>query len=527
MQTVGEALQQARRLAATGKLFEAEVIHRRLVEALPDAAQAWGELGVFYLSANRPDAAIEPLSRAIQLDPKHGGYQGAMGAAHRLLGHSSDAVSAFERALTIGPPTAALHNNLALAQKDAGQHDAALVNFDAALAMQPNYQTGHYNRGNFLLGMERAEEAAASFERAVELDPQDAAAHCSLGVAYFDLVRFDDALAALDRALALRPGYPEARRNQALVWFSRGEYAKAWPAFESRLQCEDFAQRDYDQPRWNGTSLAGQTLLVHAEQGLGDTLQFVRYLPLAAQAAKRVWFEPRESLRPLLAESGFGQYLLPDGELPDFDVHASLLSLAGFLPDHRGQPIWPGPYLQAPAQRVAHWAARLHETPAFKVGIAWAGNPDHPHDRARSARLTRFAPLGEVPGLQLVSLQKGPGQEQLDDLTEPWRPLDLFREADPSVDPFVETAAIIANLDLIVSVDTAVAHLAAALGTPVWLALAYAPDWRWRIEGATTPWYPDMRLFRQPTAGAWNEVFAKIGTELSRLVDPTASDAGR
>jgi Flp pilus assembly protein TadD len=515
--TVGEAFEQARKLAVSGQLAEAEVIYRRLVDLLPQAPDVWGALGIFYLEAGRPDAATGPLERATELAPTHGPYFGALGASYRALNRHEDAVRAFGRALAIGPPAPELYGNLALAQVKAGLGEEALANFDRALAMRDDYQTGHFNRGMALLSMNRPAEAAASFERAVELAPADAGAQCGLGMACFELARFDDALAAYDRALAINPRYHEARRNQALVWFARREYRRAWAAIESRTECEDYLKRTFSEPRWDGSSLAGRTILVHAEQGLGDSLHFVRYLPLAAKAARRVWFDPPPALRPLLIQSGFGEFLLPADEKPPFDVQAPLLSLAGYLPDDRGEPFWPGPYLHADPQLVEHWREKLGALSGLKVGIAWAGNSAYGYDHYRSTRLANFVPLAAIPGVQWISLQLGAGREQVADVAEGMKVIDLGPDFDTANGAFMDAAAVIDQLDLVISVDTSIGHLAGALGKPVWLALPFVADWRWGASGDSSAWYPATRLFRQPTLNDWAPVFAQMGDALRLL----------
>jgi tetratricopeptide (TPR) repeat protein len=517
--TVGEAFEQARQLTAAGQLGEAEVIYRRLVELLPQAPDVWGSLGIFYLDAGRPDAAIAPLEKATELAPTHGPYFGALGASYRALNRHEDSVRAFGRALEIGPAAPELYGNLALAQVKAGHAAEGLANFDRALAMRGDYQTGHFNRAMALLSMNRPAEAAAGFERAVQLAPLDAGAHCGLGMAYFELARFDEALAAYGRALALNPRYHEVRRNQALVWFARREYHKAWPAFESRIECEDYAKRSFTEPRWDGSPLAGQTILLHAEQGLGDTLHFVRYLPLAAKAAKRVWFDPPASLRPLLVQSGFDEYLVPEGELPPFDVHAPLLSLGGHLPDDRGEPFWPGRYLRADSQLVAQWRERLGMLAGLKVGIAWAGNAAYGYDHYRSTRLANFAPLASIPGVNWISLQLGAGREQIGEVADRMRVIDLGPDFDTRGGAFMDAAAVIEQLDLVISVDTAIGHLAAALGKPVWLALAFVADWRWGATGESSAWYPATRLFRQQSFNDWTPVFAQMAEALRPLAE--------
>jgi hypothetical protein len=258
-------------------------------------------------------------------------------------------------------------------------------------------------------------------------------------------------------------------------------------------------------------------MLVYAEQGLGDTLQFVRYLPLAAKTAKRVWFDPPQALRPLLVQSGFGEYLVPEGPLPAFDVQAPLLSLGGYLPDDRGVPYWPGSYLRADSQLIEHWRDRLRSLPGVKVGLVWAGNTAYGYDHYRSINLAKFAPLGAIPGVSWISLQLGAGREQIGEVADRMRVIELDPEFYTQVGAFNDTAAVIENLDLTISVDTSVAHLAGALGKPVWLALSTVADWRWTASGAATAWYPGTRLFRQQSFNDWTPVFAQIGEALVQL----------
>jgi Flp pilus assembly protein TadD len=513
--TVAETRAQAQDHVAAGRWNEAESIYRLLVSQFPDAADAWGWLGLFYLDAGRPADAVEPLTRATALEPGHGGYHGALGYAAMLTSRRAEAIAAFRRALEIGPPKPELHNNLALALEDAGQHDEALMQFDAALAMQPDFQDAIFNRGKLLLRMGRFADAAATLEQCVSLAAVDAAAHCHLGMAYFNLARFDAAMASFERALALEPRYADARRNRGLLQFLRGDYVRGWSSFAARIEGHDFAKRHPEGRLWDGSPLAGRALCVYAEEGLGDVLQFVRYLPLAAQSAARVWFEPYEQLRPLLAHSGLGSYLYSGDAPPAIELYLPLMSLAQHLPDGSGRPYWAGAYLSAEPSLAATWGARIAGVTGLKVGIVWAGSPIFPLDRARSAGLAAFEPLARVAGVQLVCLQKGNARGQLAD--SPWRSSIVDLGDQPTVDAhaFCETAAIIENLDLVISVDTAVGHLAGAMGKPVWLALPYVPDWRWLHTGETTAWYPTMRLFRQTSPGDWAGVFERMAGALS------------
>jgi tetratricopeptide (TPR) repeat protein len=449
------------------------------------------------------------------VEPAVAAYHGNRGVVYRTLQRHDDAVASLKRARQLGPASHELLNNLAMALKDVGQHDAAVQTLDEALRLQPDYATGYFNRGNVLLDVGRLDEAIASYRRALALEPSDAGAYCKLGVAYYDLQRYDEALDAFDRALQIQPHYPEVRRNRALVWLVRGEYDRAWREFEWRLECEGFHKRVFPQPPWDGSPLAGRTLLVHREQGLGDTLQFVRYAPLVEEAGGRALLEVQPALWPLLRASGYGRWLVRlDGPLPPFDVHAPLMTLAGYLPDRGGQPVWRGEYLSADPVLVEQWRQRLAGEKGYRVGIVWAGNPDHPHDRFRSIALSHWAPLGAIEGVRLISLQKGAGLQQLASEPASTNIVELGNSLDDETGAFMDSAAVMKNLDLVITVDTSLAHLAGGLGVPVWVPLQLSPDWRWLAHGSTTAWYPSMRLFRQRQFNDWPPVMGEIAQQL-------------
>jgi tetratricopeptide (TPR) repeat protein len=516
--TFDEALQRARQWLSAGDFAQAEAIYRQLLEAAPQAGQLWHELGLVQMQAQRPDIAVESLQKAAMLDPGSAACHSNLGAAYRLLQRPYEAVASFERASKLAPPTAELRNNLALALKDSGQTDAALRTFDEALNIRPDYANGHFNRGNLLLDVGRLDEAVASYRRAIALRPDDAGAHCKLGVAYYDLGQLDQALECFESALQFQPNYPEVRRNRALAWLAQGEYSKGWSEYEWRFECEGFAQRSFAQPRWDGSPLAGRKLLVYAEQGLGDTLQFVRYLPLVEASGGQIRFEVQPALAPLLAQAGFGRWFLAPDAVADFDVHAPLLSLAGFLPSRGCEPFWERPYLAAEPQLVASWEGRVRAIGGFRVGIVWAGNPDHPHDRFRSVRLAEFAPLAAIPGVRLINLQKGAGRRQLADSAAGFDVVDWGDALDEAAGAFMDTAAVMQHLDLVIAVDTAIAHLAGGLGVNVWVPLQVSPDWRWLTQGERTAWYPSMCLFRQHDFDCWPPVFAEMASQLRSLV---------
>lgn len=517
--TYGELLSEARRLLGARRFEAADGIYRQLVTAVPQAPDAWHELGLLQVEAGRPEAAVEFVERAIALAPTNAAYQSNLGAIFRKLERSDEALACFERAVQLSPaPSAPMLSNLALALKSAGRESEALAVYDQAIAQQPDYATGHFNRANLLLTIGRVDEAVAAYRQAVELAPNDAEAHYRLGIAYYDLGQHEAALACWQQALTLRPNYPEAHRNRALVLLREGQYAAGWAEWEYRFACEGFVTRPCPEPRWDGQAAPGRRLLLHTEQGLGDTLQFIRYVAPVRELADSLLAEVQAPLLPLLAASGYGPLLTKQGEQTSCDVQCPLLSVPFALAGRHDEPYWNGPYLKPSAHLASKWESRVRETDDLQVGISWAGNPDHPHDRFRSLRLAELAPLARIPGVRLISLQKGAAAEQMAELPADAPVVDFGESFDATSGSFMDTAAVIKHLDLVISVDTAIGHLAGGMGTPVWLMVEHTPDWRWRLSGAQTPWYPTMRLFRQRQLHVWDDVFRDVEQQLQQLV---------
>jgi hypothetical protein len=301
-----------------------------------------------------------------------------------------------------------------------------------------------------------------------------------------------------------------------MAWLLGGHFERGWPEYEWRWRGNEAVFAPLNQPLWDGSALEGRTILLHAEQGLGDTIQFIRYARLVrARGGTVVVACPTPLIQLLTGCAGIDQ-LIPQGSiLPPFDVYAPLLSLPGILGTSLGSVPAEVPYLVADAELERHWREKLGPLRAFKIGIAWQGNPGYLGDSFRSIPLTHFATLARVEGVRLFSLQKGPGSEQLSALGDLFPVTDLGSQLDNATGAFVETAAVMKSLDLIITSDTAVAHLAGALGVPVWVALPAVPDWRWMLDRADSPWYPTMRLFRQTAWGQWESVFARLASAVS------------
>ncbi len=384
--------------------------------------------------------------------------------------------------------------------------------------MRAGYANGHFNRGNLLYDIGRIDEAVAAYRRALELEPRDAAAWARLGAAYYDQGDTDAALECYGRALDIQPDYPAARRSRGVIWLARGEFVRGWAELEYRLECGDSATPTITGPRWFGGPLAGRTLFLHAEQGLGDTLHFIRYVPLAAACGGPLKLGVQTRLMPLVRQSGFGQGLLAPGDPLAFDLQCPLMSVPAYLPDTSGKPYWGGAYLRAKPELVDAWQPRIAALGGFKVGIVWGGSPAHPADRFRSVHLRQFAPLAAIDGVRLVSLQHGPSRAQIAEVAREFEVVDLGDDLDRTAGAFMDSAAVIEHLDLVVSIDTSVVHLAGGLGRPAWVLVQFAPDWRWGLAGATTPWYPSLRLFRQRRFHAWSEVFDDVAAALRPLV---------
>jgi hypothetical protein len=385
------------------------------------------------------------------------------------------------------------------------------------------------NRGIALTATGQLSEALRSFIRASVLDGTNADTHTNIGILLKMLGRHRESAASFDRALALKPNDASARFALAFLYLSLGEFALGWPRYESRFDVPALGNppRRFKVPRWSGSEpLAGKTLFVHAEQGLGDVMQFCRYLPLLAAQGAAVVFEVMPSLRALLRTLPGAIRLIDRGEpLPAVDYYCPLLSLPYALNTRLETIPAQVPYLAAEPERAARWMERLRALPGLRVGLAWQGNllvEKLIWARGRSMPLATLEPLAHVPGVSLVSLQKGPGLEQLRAVPFADRIVDLGADLDPGEDAFLDTAAVMAGLDLVIGCDTSIVHLAGALGRPVWTALTVSPEWRWLLDRSDSPWYPTMRLFRQTVDGDWSAVVTAMAQALAPLASQRA-----
>jgi len=510
-------------LKKQGKLAEAVASHQQALRLKPDFAEAHNNLGNALREQERLGEAVASIQQALRLKPSFAEAHSNLGNALQDQGKLEEAAASFHQALHLKPDFAEAHYNLGNVLREQGRLPEAVASLRQALRLNPSYAEAHNNLGNALREQGRLEEAAASFQQALRLKPNYAEAHNNVAVLLREGGKVEEALASYQQALKLKPDYAEAHKNLGMAWLLLGNFEQGWPEYEWRLQQKNLALPRLPQPLWDGGPLRGRTILLHAEQGLGDTLQLIRYAPLVKQRGGRVLLGCPPQLEGLLAHCPGVDLLISEGTpLPAFDVYAPLMSVPGLLKTMLANIPANVPYLSAGADLVRHWRDELAPVAGFKIGIIWQGNPRHKGDRQRSVPLSRFACLAKLEGVRLCSLQVGPGSEQLRDLAWQGAVMDLGSRLDST--SLADAAAVIVNLDLVIAVDTALAHLAGALGVPVWVALPYSPDWRWLLDREDSPWYPTMRLFRQTDPGNWVGVFERLVAEVRRLLQASPTD---
>jgi FkbM family methyltransferase len=520
------------------------------MESHAASARELNDRGVVAAQARRLQEAADLFRRAIAADPQLARAHQNLGNALTELGDAAGAIDSFERAVALEPTAVEVHNNLGILRSKRTDYAGAIKALRRAIELSPSYAPAYNNLGIALASSYQFVQAVAAFRRAVALAPENADFQNNLGLGLVELGWPDEALGHLQRAVEIRPDYADAQRNlgialtdvgrldESLAYFQtaldmegterhavlmnrsrtlllRGDFEAGWREYESRHWKEENVRVSHDAPRWDGSPLAGRTLLLEAEQGMGDTIQFVRFVAQIKQRHEaRIILAVEPPLVPLLTGVAGVGLLVPQNESrPRFDVWSPLLSVPGLIHFDPRQSSPQVPYLAAEEARVEKWRKRLATLQGVKIGIAWQGNRLNKVDHRRSFALTQFAPPAKLHGLTLISLQKGSGSEQLDSLAQ-FDVVSLGSDFDASGGAFLDTAAVMKNLDLIITADTSIGHLAGALGVPVWLALVYVPDWRWGLTGDRTPWYPTMRLFRQEKLRDWPGVFERIAAAL-------------
>jgi hypothetical protein len=454
---------------------------RELRSAPPDDVVTALKLGKALLNQRNPAGAIEILAPIAHQHPHLPEVAGSLANAYMLVGDFTNAAAAFSR----------------------------------AIAAAPNLAVAHFGLGSAMASQHKIPQAIAAFRAALRLNYP--AAHCNLGVALVMTGAFDEAASELQQAIALNPNDAVAHWNHALLKLLRGDWPAAWPEYEWRWRWNQFPslRRDFKQPMWRGQDLHGQTLLLHAEQGFGDTIQLIRFLPLVKNRGAKIIVECQAEFLPLFQQlPGDLHWLRAGDELPPFDLHCPLASLPLIFSTTLQTIPQQSPPLVAPADRVAHWRQRMGATDRrLRVGICWAGNSTFNGDHTRSVCLEQLRTILETPGIEFYSLQKGSPAVRIRQMGLDERLTDLgsdFRD-------FADTAAAISLCDLIITTDTSVPHLAGAMGKAVWVMLQFVPDWRWLLDRQDSPWYPSARLFRQAALGDWDGVISRVAKALTNM----------
>jgi Tfp pilus assembly protein PilF len=454
-----------------------------------------------------PAQAIESCRRALERQPGLAEAQVNLGAALYLTGDYAAAADVCREALRVSPANASAHAYLGCSLLELLRPDEALTSLTRAVELNPNHSLAHNARALCLMDLDRRAEALASCQRAIDTQPHRHDAYNTRGMLQDDPLL---AMADFERAIALKPDADEPRYNKGTRLLRRGDFREGWELYESRPKLGYFS--GFEPARlWNGSEeIAGKTFFTYAEQGLGDAIQFCRYTKLLAARGARVVLAVHQELRALLSELDSGVTVIGFGErVPEFDRHCALLSLPRAFGTTASTIPADVPYLAPRTDSVATWRDRMGEPAGGRIGIRWQGSTGS-IDRGRSFALREFAPVAAIDGLELLSLQKGPGSEQLD-LPRDWPVTVLGAE----LESLLDTAAVMQLVDLVITSDTSIAHLAGALGRPVWVALKHVPDWRWMLGRDDSPWYPTMRLFRQPRPGDWPAVFERIAAALT------------
>jgi Flp pilus assembly protein TadD len=459
------------------------------------------------ISSGQPAKAALICRQVLARFPNNPQALYALGVSQAQLGQMEDAIAAYEEAIRQKPDFFEAHSNLGTILGIRGRTTEAIAAFARAAKLRPDVAEIQVNLSNAQREMWRLEEAVVSARRAIALKPALGEAHLCLGAALACQGCYREAIETYRQAIRIRSDFPAAHLNLALAELVTGNLQSAWPEYEWRKKCTGVLQpRTFAQPRWSGEPLEGKTILLYAEQGHGDAIHFVRYAPTVAGRGGKVIVEVPPSLTRLFERAPGIDQVVPTGQPPpQFDFQLALPSLPGAFNTTLESIPAPVPYLFADSAEMEAWRERLSPAEGvLQVGLVWAGNPENRNDRNRSISLEKFAPIAQTPRMRFHSLQVKPFARTAFAL-EDWSGL---------LNDFAQTAGLMANLDLVISVDTAPAHLAAAMGKPVWLLIPFPPDWRWLLDRDDSPWYPTMRLFRQPTPGDWATPIESVASAL-------------
>jgi tetratricopeptide (TPR) repeat protein len=485
----------------------------RALKLVPESAAAYSNLALALWRAKHGVRAEVLARRAITLDPSYARAHQLLAEILRERGDVSAALASYENLLVLEPDNAAGHNNMALLLRKARRFDEASAAFARARTVKPDNLSVRFNELSLMDDAAAMREAVSCCQRLLEQDPDNAEILFNLALTLQSSGHFDEAMTFCERAVAIDPAHWRARNNLSSLALVRGDYERGWNEYEHRWNLPEHKKPHYRQPQWTGEDLNGATILLQCEHALGDTIQCLRYLPMVAARGGKIVLRVDRALQRLAASVSTRVIVSPSHvRLPDFDFWCPLFGLPRIFGTRVDSIPAKVPYLGVRPGLIERWRERLTSLPGLRVGLAWAGDPQHVNDLRRSVGLDRLKPLWNMGGVSFVSLQVGSRATDNAPLA-PGQITDVSAE----LTDFAETAGVIMNLDLVIAVDTAIVHLAGALGKPVWVMLPFSPDWRWLLRRDDSPWYPTARLYRQPTPGDWNDVIARVAADLAAL----------
>ena len=493
----------------------AKASYSRALELDPGFSDAFFNLGNIYLSEENYAGAIEVYKQCVALPAPQADLYNNMGVAHLELEQFKPAMECCVRAIELNPSRAETHFNLGRLLAKQKEHRRAIESFDRAIELNPEYAKAFHGLGSSRQALGQLAAAADAYRKALDIEPDYVDVISNLA-AVLVLQGSHEGITFFEKLVERQPDSAQAHWNLSTALLMRGDYLRGWHEYEWRWQWEEFTspKRGFKQPQWQGEPLEGATILLHAEQGFGDTLQFVRYAPLVAQGGGRVVLEVQPGLKRFLQHaSGIAGCIALGDPLPDFSYHCPLMSLPAIF----GTTIETVPPALSDLLGESVFRSSRHNAKSdrLKVGLVWAGNPKHQNDALRSMSLANLLPLAKVEAVDFASLQKGPASAQT---SEEYWPVHLEDSLSTAID-FFDTASVVANLDLVITVDTAMAHLVGAMGKPVWILNSHVPDWRWGLQSEITPWYPTARLFRKSASGGWGELMEHVASELAIFRD--------
>jgi Flp pilus assembly protein TadD len=506
--------QSALKYYQSGDLQQAEYIFRKILEKKHNHIDALHNLGALYAQQGHYDLAITYIEKAIRISPHNADAYFILGKSFHAKGDLDQAITCYRKVIKLNRFFLLAAYNLGEALQDKGEVEEALVCYRNELEINPNHADSCNNIGIILHAQGKYDESIQHYQKALTMSPRSENVWNNLAIALKDCGALDKAIHCYRTALQLNPSQPIIHYGLSMTLLLAGYFEEGWREYKWRWKTRDFERyaRNFTRPLWEGTDIPGLTILLHDEQGFGDTIQFVRYAPLIARKGVKVIVECQRELVGLLQSvEGIHQVIGREEKLPAFDRYCPLAGLPLLFGTTLESIPAKVPYIEGDSLSVQKWRNKVQDDKSkIKAGLVWAGRPEHKNDRNRSCCLEIFYPLAELSGISFYSLQKGCAAEEAKKPPEGMKLIDYTED----IHNFSDTAAFIMNLDLVISVDTSVVHLAGALGKPVWTLLPYAPDWRWLLNREDSPWYPTMRLFRQPSPGDWDSVILKVKNEL-------------